>query len=268
MIHLHGANFDKYISSAPKWVRLLNSKVLGGIKGAVVLGETFRNIFEGYIANDRVHIVENSVKADLFINRDELEKKFRSPEKINILFLSNLIKEKGFQTTLEAFLSLDEELRRRARLHIAGNFNSIREEKEFLVSISNIENIVYYGNVEGKTKQDLLWQSHIFCLPTSYRYEGQPISILEAYASGCIVVTSDIGGIRDVFDDNRNGLYVEAGNTASLRDALVLLITSVAEYKHMASSSYEMACERMTDERYCRSVEALLTYRQRTMGTE
>ena len=62
--------------------------------------------------------------------------------------------------------------------------------------------------VEGEEKRNLLKQSHIFCLPTFHKFEGQPISILEAYASGCIVLTTANGGINEIFKNGTNGFLV------------------------------------------------------------
>jgi glycosyltransferase involved in cell wall biosynthesis len=53
--------------------------------------------------------------------------------------------------------------------------------------------------VDGPGKKNLFSEAHIFCLPTYYPYEGQPIAILEAFASGCVVITTNHSGISDFF---------------------------------------------------------------------
>ncbi|MBW8003473.1 MAG: glycosyltransferase family 4 protein, partial [Planctomycetes bacterium] len=73
---------------------------------------------------------------------------------------------------------------------------------------------------------DLYRSSQVFCLPTYYRYEGQPISIIEAYASGCVVVTTDQGGIGDIFKNNKNGYEVEKESIEDLVDKLEKIIIS------------------------------------------
>ena len=50
--------------------------------------------------------------------------------------------------------------------------------------------------------------------------EGQPISILEAYASGCAVITTGQPGIRDVFTDGVNGFEIPLGSSGGLADVL------------------------------------------------
>ena len=73
-------------------------------------------------------------------------------------------------------------------LEFAGKFYSIKSQKQFEFLIKNEENIIYHGEVSDKNKKKSL-RSPYFFLPTSF-LEGQPISILEAYASGCFVITS------------------------------------------------------------------------------
>ena len=70
----------------------------------------------------------------------------------------------------------------------------------------------------GEKKRRLFAEAHVFCLPTYYSYyEGQPISILEAYASGCVVITTDHGGICDIFKDKINGFRVEKRSCLSIK---------------------------------------------------
>ena len=59
-------------------------------------------------------------------------------------------------------------------------------------------------------------------MPSYYHVpEGQPISILEAYASGCVVITTDHGGIKDIFRNNVNGFEVKKGSSISIKSTLV-----------------------------------------------
>ena len=75
--------------------------------------------------------------------------------------------------------------------------------------------------MQGKSKEELLAQAHVFCLPTYYSYEGQPISILEAYASGCAVLTTDHSGIFDIFTPGMNGWQVRPQSPESIVEVLV-----------------------------------------------
>lgn len=265
VIHLHGGNIDRYLNKAPPLIKHLNKKMLGDVKNAIVLGETFFHIFDGYIPGDKIKIVKNYFVPDLLISERNVSKKYNDIKKINILYLSNLIKEKGYEVLLDAFLSLPESVKGKATLHFAGEIYSAHEKEMFMAKIKNNTNIFYHGIVRQKKKRNLLWDSHIFCLPTFYKYEGQPISILEAYASGCIVLTTSYGGINDIFLNNTNGLSIDADiNTEidilkeKLKETLEMLIMDVDKYKHIANFNIREASEKYTKEIFCNNIEQIL----------
>ena len=269
VLHLHGANIDTYQSSTSLWIKLLNKKLLSGISSAIVLGETFKNIFKGYISDNNIRIVKNYFAPDLLISEEMLLSKFDSIEKVNILFLSNLMEEKGYGLLLDAFLFLPENISSKAELHFAGECYSRGEKELFLNKIKGKSNIFYHGSVTGKEKQQLLWNAHIFCLPTFYKYEGQPISILEAYAAGCIVITTSQGGINDIFTNNKNGLSLDVpyntdlsrvikGIRCDLEEKLKTIIPDIANYKHIAHFNRREAMSKYTMEGYCRNIEKIL----------
>ncbi len=110
----------------------------------------------------------------------------------------------------------------------------------------------------GDGRRDYLREAHVFCLPSYYPFEGQPVSILEAYASGCVVVTTDQGGIRDVFREGENGLWVAK---ASVDDLVVklrhLMVMPPRELKRMAEHNLALACSVFSEGRFDQDVLAL-----------
>jgi glycosyltransferase involved in cell wall biosynthesis len=270
VFHLHGANIDRYFNAAPFWIRFLNKRLWSKVKNAIVLGETFKNIFNRYIPNDKIKIVKNFFNPYLLISEERLRTKFILVEKVNVLFLSNLIAEKGYELLLDAFMSLPEDIHSKAELHFAGEFDSFEGKALFLNKIKGRNNILYHGPVEGKEKQELLWNAHIFCLPTIHKYEGQPISILEAYSSGCVVLTTPNGGINDIFINDANGFFLainmgldrdrlEEKLREELREKLKMIIMDISNYKDMAYFNRNETMNKYTEEIYCKNVEKIFT---------
>ena len=55
-------------------------------------------------------------------------------------------------------------------------------------------------------------------------YEGVPLSILEAMAAGLPVVSTDVGGIKDIVTDN--GILVPSEDSLAMEEAILKLINN------------------------------------------
>lgn len=225
IVHLHGGNGMRSIM-VNKWHPLhrLNRYFLKRVGGVIVLGPSHLDIFRNILANDRIHMVPNFAEDFLFIQTEDVYRKFKNVESLKLLFLSNLLPGKGHEELLEAYLSLPESVQASIEIDIAGDFESKQKRDAYLAKLNGIKQIRYHGVVRGERKKELFHQAHVFCLPTYYAYEGQPISILEAYASGCVVITTNHSGIRDIFMAGVNGYEVPkrspSGLAAAIKDAV------------------------------------------------
>jgi glycosyltransferase involved in cell wall biosynthesis len=65
---------------------------------------------------------------------------------------------------------------------------------------------------------DLLPGFDLFILPS--RYEGQPLSLLEALSVGLPCIASAVAGIPDILGEGRYGSLVPAEDPAALADAI------------------------------------------------
>src|SRR5690606_5118302 len=77
------------------------------------------------------------------------------------------------------------------------------------------------GRVSEEKKIELLLKSDIFILQSDN--EGMPISILEAMASGCAIITTPVGTITEVVKDNINGIIINPKSESQLAGAICKL---------------------------------------------
>ena len=241
VLHLHGGAGMRGILARPGPLRALNDFILRRIGAMVVLGRRLEGMYAGRVPTERLHVVPNFAPDELFTEPAAIRAKFDATQPLRLLFLSNLLPGKGHEELLTAFQSLSPTQRVRLRLDFAGGFESDADRDRFLARLLPHPELRYHGTVRGAEKQALFAQAHLFCLPTYYPYEGQPISILEAYAAGCAVVTTDHSGIFDVFDPGVNGMAVEQRSVDSLRAALQQALESPAELERMALANLERA---------------------------
>lgn len=62
----------------------------------------------------------------------------------------------------------------------------------------------------------------IICLTS--KNEGTPVSVIEAQASGLPVVSTDVGGVRDILNDNEAGFVIKRENIETYVEKLRLLV--------------------------------------------
>lgn len=80
-----------------------------------------------------------------------------------------------------------------------------------------IDHLVFFLGVRDDV-EILLQQSRIFVSPS--RWEGLPLSVLEAMAAGLPVIASKVGGIPEVITNDRNGVLIPPNEPELLADAI------------------------------------------------
>lgn len=216
VIHIHG----NYLGTEYELLKGIKKKIfkflIKNASAGIVLSDSLRGNFKNLLDNSNVFVVKNFVDENI-IKSYSIEKKLKDIPRI--LYLSNLMAEKGILDLLEALIILQNEgFEFTAKL--AGKiedsiFNEVQEKLQILK-----HNVSYLGLVKGEDKSKTLMDSNIFVLPTYYVMEGQPISILEALATGNIVVTTQHAGIPDIMN-YKNGFFVSSQNPRQIADCLI-----------------------------------------------
>jgi glycosyltransferase involved in cell wall biosynthesis len=102
---------------------------------------------------------------------------------------------------------------------------------------------------------DLLAASDIFVLSSDW--EGLPITILEAMASGLPCVATAVGGVPEALTDGVSGVTVEPGNPGALADGIRTLARDSELRAQMAAAARDEFEQRFRAEQMVRQTEAL-----------
>lgn len=244
-IHMLGGAGMKEILSVSSWQKNLNAGFMKKLAGVIVEGPINFEIFSKILPKEKIHIVPNFAENFLFVSDQEIENKFSKVEPLEILFLSNLIPGKGYEELADAYLSLEHDIRSQLNITYVGGFESENSERQFLEKINNNPGFQYLGKfIDGKGKRDLYCRTHILCLPTYYPFEGQPITILEGFATGCVIISSNHSGIPFIFKDQKNGFMVEKRSVQSLAEALQAIIKQKQNLKKIAYQNRDEALQK------------------------
>lgn len=258
-IHLHGgAGMRILLSQRHPWLRRLNGIFLRRLGGVIVLGNRLASNYDGLVPPERVHVVKNFAPADTFVTLSQLREKLANRQPLRILYLSNLLPGKGYDDLLAAIALLTPAIRQGLQIDFAGGFETESDHQAFLQAINAVPQVAYHGTVQGEVKRHLLKQAHVFCLPTYYPYEGQPISILEAYASGCTVLTTDHSGIFDIFTPGTHGLAVEKKNPQSIAVAITALASDPLQLRRYCVTNARTARREYRVDKHLRQLRGAL----------
>lgn len=194
VLHVHGG----YICNCYQQLRGLKKKVFNCIlqnsSCVIALSESLADDIKRVFQKQEVAVVENFYDPRL-IEPTALRSQSTTPR---LLFLSNLMLGKGILEFLDALILLKDSHNQDFTVSIAGTIEK-GIEKTLRTKIAALgTHVVYFGLADLEKKKALLYNSDIFVLPTWYIMEGQPISIIEAYVTGNVVVATHQGGIKDI----------------------------------------------------------------------
>ena len=168
----------------------------------------------------RIRLIPNGVDTESFVPADaegkkELKNRLGLPPVPVAVYVGRLERGKGLDVLLKAWRELLAR-GRDVRLLIVGE-GTLKEELLNLAAVLQIEkNVDFAGRVEEVG--GYLRSSDMFILPSFG--EGMSVAMLEAMACGLAVISTDIGGTREVIENRRNGILVQAGSMEELCGAI------------------------------------------------
>lgn len=157
-----------------------------------------------------------------------------------ILFLSRMEKAKGVHVLLQAFEELKKE-HPEFDLIFAGD-GSATETLQNEIQKRKIKDVHFTGFVSGQQKKALFLEANIFVFLSEF--EGMPNAVLEAMSFGLPVVTTNVGGIASVFEDEKNGKLLESSEIQSVIDAILKLTSDAEAYTSRGKINYTESREK------------------------
>lgn len=129
--------------------------------------------------------------------------------------IGRLVEEKDYPNLFKALVILKRAgLSFEARIigdgPLSGDLHALRHELGFH------ESVRFLG--QRNDIPDVLRGLDIYVL--SSKSEGLPIAVLEAMAAGLPIVATDVGGVGEIIEHERNGLLVKSGDPLALAQAL------------------------------------------------
>lgn len=133
-----------------------------------------------------------------------------------VLFVGRLLPHKGIHHLIEAMPGDVE-------LDIVGQ---VYDEKYYrlLKELAVGKKINFFHNLTDEEIVNKFSIASIFVSPVVYKHELFNLVFLEAMASGCATIGTNVGGIPEIIIDGKTGFIVPAGDSNALRERIEYLI--------------------------------------------
>lgn len=140
-----------------------------------------------------------------------------------VLFVGRFERRKGLSVLLQAFAQLKSQF---PELHlvVVGEGND-RQRHEAWVARQGVPDVHFVGRVSDEELPAYFQHAAVYCAPNTGN-ESFGIVLLEAMASGCPVVASDIEGFAAVVTGEVNGILVPPRDVNALAGAIASVIRS------------------------------------------
>lgn len=257
IIHIHGNYLRKEYENLKGFRKYLFHQIISKCDKGIVLSNNLKKNLTPFIKSKNIYSVYNFVE-DNILNVTTLNNiKSKNLQNLKIVFLSNLMKEKGIFDFLNA-LKLLKKNQIPFKAKIAGAIDPI-----FKIELQTLFNelkadVDYLGVVRDVKKSNLLLESNVFVFPTYYAMEGQPISILEAMATGNIILTTNHAGIPDIFENKKNGFYIEKHNPEDIAIKLKYIRSNLKLLFPLMKNNYLETSKKYTADMFINNVLSVI----------
>lgn len=227
LLHMHGSQFkDFYNESSDKRKHLIKN-TLNKVSIVLALGEQWKEYYES-ICDTKVVSLDNAVFPKQVVNNPE--------EKIYITSMGVLSQRKGTYDLIEVGRKLKGKIDSKYKFVLAGD-GEIEKVKKKITDLDLDDLFIVPGWVsDEKNIEEIYRKSIIYVLP-SYN-EGMPMSILEAMSYGLPVISTDVGSISFVVEED-NGFIIKPGDIKELENKIIHLLEDKARIDSIRDSNIE-----------------------------
>lgn len=203
----------------------------------ILLAEALYKDVEKYVKREDVFVCPNGIPESLK-GEPMAERNNVIPQ---LLFLSNLLVDKGVLVLLDALKVLKEKGYSFV-CHFVGGETAEIDAARFADEVRSRgldKMVLYLGKKYGEEKNEEYDNADVFVFPTYYYNECFPLVLLEAMEHAVPCISTREGGVSAIIDDGVNGFMVEKREANALADRIEFLLTHPEERPRMGIAGYQ-----------------------------
>jgi glycosyltransferase involved in cell wall biosynthesis len=232
----------------------MRNRILRGANAFVAITSGISRELRDYGVNPgSIYSITNSVDTKRFRPVSESDK-YRLRQQLNfpnkkliITYSGRLVSYKGLPLLIRVAHKIQREHKNVGFVLVGSGsidiHNCEAELKDYVLKNGLEASICFAG--EADNVHEYLQASDIFVSPTEK--DAFPVALIEAMACGLPVISTPVGGIREIITDKQNGLLVEPGNFQQLHDAISTLIVDKALAAFLGNAATQTVRKRYSE---------------------
>jgi glycosyltransferase involved in cell wall biosynthesis len=264
----HGHVFHNYFGKLKTTFYLTIERYLAKRSSAIVTNSAKlkKELSEDFkiTTAEKIHVVPLGFDLSKFqTNQEEKRKEFRTKYKIKddelaISIIGRLAPIKNHELFFDAVEEITKHSKQKIKAIIVGD----GETRQYLESYLKNKNLVYCDNADKNCVFNFIgWQKDVDLIlagtdivALSSKNEGTPVSLIEAQAAGKFIVTTNVGGVKDILH-NDCGFVSE--NDEEFKALLLKAVNEHSVLDQKAKAGIAFANERFSYKRLVNDMDTL-----------
>lgn len=230
--HMHSAMIEEYFDKRSYLKGWVVCKLLDHYDAIIAISNVWKKILEKKTSTN-IFVIYNAIKLPQDIPNNVKKKQ----ETFTVLTMGEVGERKGTGVVIKVAATLNNNF----RFVIAGNGDVgkyLKMAEDF--GISN--RVVFLGWINGEKKDKAYLEADVYFLPS--KYEGLPMSIIEAMGYGLPIISTSIGGIPDCVENGKNGFLERPEYVDNFASRIRTVCENSKLYAEMSKASRLLAEER------------------------
>lgn len=248
LIHVEHNSRERYTPwrlAQARWLAKYTDKLVGCSEG--VRQELLRLKFPA----EKTITINNGIDLHPYQSTSEIPLKDRAA---GIVMAARFAKQKDHLTLIKAVALLREKnLTPPVYLAGAGSKKHMKRAKKLVKELHLKDQVKFLGFC--KNVPELLAQNKVCVLAT--HYEGMPLSLCEGMAAGCVVIGSEVTGVKEMIQHSIDGLLATPNSPESLANTLHIALINSYFTDQLARNAQARAQQQFSLERMAKNYETL-----------
>lgn len=172
-------------------------------------------------------------------------------DRLKLGYIGQILPHKGLTVLLDAVSRLGPSVLGRMEVHIWGNVHSHGAwndfNREFFAKVEQLQGLAYFHGEYGNDQLHLILDEIDALVVPSTWWENSPLTIQEAFLAGVPVLTSNVGGMKELVRDGVHGMLFEVNNSKDLAAKLESILERPSQLEAFRENRPDEVVQRMDE---------------------